>query len=182
MASETLSVARLCQKDSRWKDVLLGWSSTDTIGASGCLLTSFTMIYNYWVSRGLYNGSVKTPSEMNTHCKNNGAFSDADLDTATAASTFSFQVDSNFNSQNDVSTTIPYSSVIVKAKSAIAGGKPLLIGVYDPNQYAHFVVAYKYDNSEIYIHDPALYNKTTLHEYITSGFHVYSYRAYKPAN
>lgn len=175
----SLSVTRLAQNVAPWNTQYLGNSTSYTIGTSGCILTSFTMIYNYWSDQGLHTYGTKDPGTMNDTLKNNTtAFTGADLNTATAADYFGFEVDwNNTYSTTNTSNVISYSSVVSAVQSAINANKPLMLGIY--GSYMHFVVAYGYNGNTIYIKDPATANKTTLAQYTNNGFHVYQYRAYK---
>jgi len=64
------------QYDSRWSDIILGFGP-DTIGHSGCLMTSVTsMAAGYGIK---INGSIPDPIIMNEWLKENGGFVSGDL-------------------------------------------------------------------------------------------------------
>lgn len=72
-ARETAAAARsappagaLSQRDPRWKDVLLGFSETLTIGSDGCTLTCLTIAANGY-------GYQETPATLNERLKALGA-------------------------------------------------------------------------------------------------------------
>lgn len=64
-----VDVSLLSQQDPRWKNTPLG-SSSVTIGGYGCLLTSMTMVANYY-------GFNETPATVNDKMKAVGGFQDA---------------------------------------------------------------------------------------------------------
>lgn len=53
-----MAEAQYYQNDSRWKDVKIGTDQHMTIGMVGCLLTSLTMVMNYF-------GADETPLTLN---------------------------------------------------------------------------------------------------------------------
>lgn len=55
------------QHNPSWSSILLGNSSTDTIGNYGCVITDLAMLYTAW-------GVPTTPSQLNTSAKNGGCF------------------------------------------------------------------------------------------------------------
>jgi hypothetical protein len=56
------------QRDSRWSSILLGNSSSETIGSAGCVITSLSMAYNdVW-------RMPTTPSQLNSSAKAAGCF------------------------------------------------------------------------------------------------------------
>jgi len=59
---------QLYQNDSRWKDEILGFGQTQTIGQFGCLLTALAMVGNHY-------GGNETPSSFNQKMKQAGGFS-----------------------------------------------------------------------------------------------------------
>ena len=52
----------LYQNDPRWKDMVMGFGTTETIGNLGCLLTCITMVGNYY-------GGNETPASLNNRLK-----------------------------------------------------------------------------------------------------------------
>lgn len=101
------------------------------------------------------------------------------LNVSTAAQYFGFTIDWTYSSAVDYEESLILSDVISLTKSAIDQNKPMLIGIYNPDQYMHYVVAYKYSDDTIYIRDPGSSNKTTLQKYTDDGFHVFSCRSFK---
>lgn len=62
-----LSVPYFSQRDSRWANRYLGYSSTLTIGRAGCALTCVAMALKF-------RGANVDPDQLNTWLKNNGGF------------------------------------------------------------------------------------------------------------
>lgn len=65
--NEKYEYVPLSQRDGRWKDILLGNSNKATIGGFGCLITSLTIMLNYY-------GYKETPLTVNNKLKNKGGF------------------------------------------------------------------------------------------------------------
>lgn len=64
--SEPLLIQPVSQRDSRWANIILGFSST-TIGGYGCTITCLTMFLNYL-------GLRITPAEVNQRLKDGGGY------------------------------------------------------------------------------------------------------------
>ena len=62
---EIIDLPPLSQRDPRWKDIKLGYSTWRTIGSDGCLVTDFAMIFGV------------TPAEFNARMQAVGGFTDA---------------------------------------------------------------------------------------------------------
>lgn len=63
------TVTLLSQNDPRWKNMLLGLSTSSTIGSFGCLLTSLTMVADAY-------GFTETPATLDVKMKNCAGFQD----------------------------------------------------------------------------------------------------------
>ena len=57
----------LYQNDPRWEKSIMGFGKTETIGNLGCLVTSLTMVGNYF-------GGNETVSSFNEKMKQNSGF------------------------------------------------------------------------------------------------------------
>lgn len=176
--SKSLSITSYHQDDSSWSSVTLGNSTAGyTIGNGGCLLTSVTMLHNYWVARGSYSGSSMNPNQMNTFCINNGTFggeTNDDLDVPSTVDYFGLKVDTSCNGPV---STYSLSSCADTIKSSIADEKPVIIGI--SGSFPHYVLANGYDGNTIYIKDPLTNGNTTLNAYINNNFTITSYRGFR---
>lgn len=113
------------QRDSRWSGNLLGNSSVYTIGDSGCLLTSYAMVYhNVW-------STSTTPSQLNSSAQAAGCF-----DPGSAILYHSCTLNSRGGPH--WYSFISMSSVA----SALCAGKPVV--VYVTWGSGHKMLVYKY--------------------------------------
>jgi SH3-like domain-containing protein len=62
-----MASAQLYQNDPRWENTIMGFGKTETIGKLGCLLTSMTMVGNYF-------GGSETAVSFNDKMKQNNGF------------------------------------------------------------------------------------------------------------
>ena len=151
-----LSVSHLYQTDPSWSSTTL-YGSSDTIGQSGCLITAFAMVTNY------YKGTNYTPLTFNN---------------STYLSGGDFQWSSAANAQGFSYTT---STSLNDAITSISRGKPIIIRIQKSNGDLHFVVATGYSNGVFYIKDPGTSNSanlalTTKYPGCTIlKYHIYSY-------
>lgn len=142
----------LQQSNSAWGNVVMQ-TCGQTIGKSGCCLTSFTMIQRYY-------GGTDNPAQVNAKLGNAAC----PFVYGTAASKYGYTY--NLASSSSVANFKSY------IKGAIASGNPVLIGM----EYAggtHFVAAYGYNGDEIIISDPASVNYQYLSDYLNKGYTVY---------
>ena len=155
-----MNVTRLVQSDSRWANVKLGTSNT-TIGASGCCLTSFTMIRNY------ISGTSNTPVNVNSKL---GSYANP-FDYSVAANKYGYSIATAKYDNAGITDTTAESIII----GAIEKYKvPVLVGVKNASGGTHFVVACGYTTANtIVIRDPASRNYTNLTQYFDKGYYVH---------
>lgn len=126
-----------------------------TIGNSGCCLTSFAMIETYF-------GGGDDPGKVNTKMGNSAC----PFVYATAAQKYNLKIaNSKYGEVSD-------NDAIDFIVGAIDSGNPVLVGMQKDNSSStHFVAAYGYDGSTIYIHDPASgRDYETLGEYLENYY------------
>ncbi len=158
------------QSDSRWaSDIML--SCGDTIGQSGCAITSFAMIVNFY-------GSTDDPGDVNTRLGNNAC----PIQYSTAGSLYGLTTQTLC--YND--STISKDSAINLMKPHIFQNRPILVGMKKGSS-THFVVATGYvDMQELGTSDPYIpildpstyYNKTSLNQYYADGWAVHRLYVY----
>ncbi len=128
-----------------------------TIGSAGCCLTSFTMINEYL-------GSSDNPGEVNSTLGNSACpfvYQDA-------ADKYGLRI------SNIKYGTVTNDYAINFCIGAVTGEYPVLVGMIKSSGGTHFVAAYGYNGSTVYIHDPASSrNYTTLQEYLDAGYSVH---------
>ncbi len=115
------------QNDSMWKNVLLGNSSTDTIGNYGCVLTCLSMTYqDQWLTS-------TTPSQLNSSAKSAGCFGPGSslIDVSCA-----------INSRGGPHSVTDLGSLSAVA-TTICANRPVMIDV--PWGSGHKVLAYGYN-------------------------------------
>lgn len=143
----------LQQTDSRWGNEVMQ-TCGKTIAGSGCCLTSFTMIQQYY-------GGTDNPAQVNAKMGND-------------ACKFKFGIAAEIYGygwsivQGEVDSTY-YTNYI---KGAIELGNPVLVGMRNQAGGTHFVAAYGYDYNNIIISDPASRNYQLLSQYINEGYYV----------
>ncbi len=163
-ASLSTRVNRLVQSDSRWGSIYLGGNSSNpTIAKSGCALTSFTMVTNFW------NKTSLTPANVNTAM---GAAAYV-FNWETARSKYGLQLVQEGSSSSNTTTSKGIAFTIEQLKL----GRPVIIGM-KYSSGTHFVVAVGYYNNEIYIKDPASDNCTKLSQYTNNSYSIYEAFAY----
>lgn len=124
------------------------------IGEAGCCLTSFAMIQRF------YGGSLN-PGQVNTKLGNAACL----FNYETAARIFGYEI------VNSKSGKVSDSDAIKFIVGGIDSARPILVGMTKSNGGTHFVVAYGYSGSTIFIKDPSG-KYTTLNSYLDSGCYV----------
>ena len=123
------------QKDSRWANTRIGGYGSNgctTIGAVGCLLTSFTMMLNRY-------GVIKNPQQVNAEV---GTYA-CPLYWHVTANQYGLQATSLYVNANDEWGS---KNTII---GAIVKNKPVIVGMTNLDTYAsHYVVAYSYYRSD----------------------------------
>lgn len=144
LAGVSLSVPLYSQSGQTWSSTTMQ-SCGDTISASGCTLTSATMVFKFF-------GVSIDPGQMNTKMGASACpFVYGDAVTKAGAGIV-----------KTVSSTSPtaWSTVYSAAKTALDSGKPYIVGMNKPAGGTHFVVISGYTNagtaaSDFTISDPA---------------------------
>jgi hypothetical protein len=161
-ASKTLDVTHYYQSGEYWSVDIMDTCGS-TIGSAGCCLTSFTMIQRYL-------GGIYTPRGVNMQLGNAAC----PFEYTTAATIFDYTIDNyKYGSVTDA-----YARTFIIG--AIDSGLPVLVGLTpdDASKNTHFVTAYGYSGSTIYIHDPASgRDYTELSEYL-DGYSVHRLYVY----
>ena len=155
-ARKFLTVTHYYQDDPSWSQDKMQ-TCNKTIGEAGCTLTSFAMIANYY---GCLNDD---PDQVNTTMGDN-------------ACPFMYYVAAqkyNLDIVNAIHESVSDNDAIDFIIGGISANRPVLVGMKkDGSSNTHFVLAYGYDGSTIYIHDPASNrNYTQLGQYL-SGYSV----------
>jgi SH3-like domain-containing protein len=137
----------LYQNDQRWKDALLGFSPSVTIGSWGCLLTSTAMVVN-----GL--GFQETPQTMNAKMRSVGGFNGAAFFPSYVPAAFPGVV------YVDYVDCEKSPAPLARIDSALEAGKPVIVCV-DWNPQAgvqtHWVVLKAKKNNNYTMYDPYQY-------------------------
>ncbi len=118
------------QNNPSWKSVLLGKSSSQTIGGAGCVITSLAMAYNdVW-------GKPTTPDQLNTSAKSAGCFGSGSalVDVACAI---------NSRGGPHTASDISLSSV----PTALCAGRPVMVDVTWGGGHKMLVYRYNGGNS-----------------------------------
>lgn len=155
-ANKFLSMTKFYQSGQSWSsDRMLTCGAT--IGDSGCCLTSFTMIQNYF-------GGTLNPGQVNARL---GSYA-CPFNYSGAASTFGYTI------RNSVHQTVNDTTAIDFIIGAINSNYPVLVGLEkDSNSETHFVCAFGYNGTDVYIHDPASSRDYThLNQYL-ADYHVH---------
>ena len=130
------------QTDPQWKNLLLGFDKTSTIGGYGCLLTSFAMCATYY-------GAVDiTPVTLNNKMKTVGGF----------------QAGTAFIKGGLLGSVVPGVSVafrngapLAEIDAALAQGWPVIVQIDGSPQaglQTHYMVVYAKDSSDYLVYDP----------------------------
>jgi hypothetical protein len=141
------------QNDSSWDDELLGNSSAETIGDSGCVITSLAMAYhNTW-------STSTTPLQLNDSAVDDGCFGPGSP---------AVNVGCAINSRGGPHSVVDLSTRSDMA-SAICSGYPVMVNVYyGGNPDAHKMLVYYYtggttsSDSSYYAVDPWTGNSIQL--------------------
>jgi hypothetical protein len=137
--------------DPRWKDKLLGFDSSSTIGSYGCLMTSMTMVANYY-------GFNETPDTVNEKMKAAKGFQGPLIMPALFPAAFPGMIYRNF--VQCANQPAPMTEI----DAYLAQGKPVVIEVdYSPNAglQNHWIVLYAKQGSDYLLSDPYPYPTVT---------------------
>lgn len=136
-----MAFQELYQNDSRWKNNVIGFGTNQTIEYFGCLLTSMTMIGNYF-------GGSETPASLNERLKQSNGFRDQFVRPATISTVFG-NIKYQYNEKKPVS--------LQKIDAGLAAGSLVAVMVdYEtrPGLQGHWVVIHKKEGNDYHIWDP----------------------------
>ena len=155
-----LNVPYFSQLDPRWKDVPLGNNAPGngyTIGSHGCVITSISMIINYYIP------DYTTPLRYNNWLKTNGfAPGDGEYPWNNKTSEYTNGVVTGDSPDDNVNwTTID---------NKLSQGHPVMVKL-NTNQW-HYIVIKGKQNGTYYINDPSHSSRTTLDWYTSRGSSV----------
>lgn len=129
------------QRDSRWASEKLGFSTTDTIGGYGCLITDISIMVDAFD----YPKNQATPSDVNAWLKKNNGYVSQDLVVWGAVPKITGSI-------------IPEGTTagnLTELSNYLLRGNRLAICEVRLNGYMHFVLAYKsYGGTQVWCHDP----------------------------
>lgn len=143
-------ITPLSQMDPRWKDKPLGFD-TITIGKYGCLMTSMTMVANYY-------GFNETPITVNDKMKAVNGYQGALIIPAMFPAALPGMVYRNFI--NCEKSPAPMAEI----DAYLAQGKPVIIEVDyapTPGLQNHWIVLYEKRGGDYLLHDPWPYPSPT---------------------
>lgn len=137
-----MTIKQFSQTDPAWKNKLLGFDKTSTIGGYGCLLTSFAMCATHYGAEDL------NPDILNEKMKAVGGF----------------QAGTAFIIGGALGSVVPGMSVdyrkgapLTEMDASLAQGRPVIIEVDwspQPGLQTHYMVVYAKDGSDYLVYDP----------------------------
>ncbi len=144
------AITPLSQMDPRWKNKALGFD-TSTIGSYGCLMTSMTMVANYY-------GFNETPDTVNEKMKAAKGYQGALIIPAVLPAALPGMIYRNFiNCENS-------AAPMTEIDAYLAQGKPVIIEVDyapDPGLQNHWIVLYEKRGNDYLLRDPYPYPVVT---------------------
>lgn len=144
----------LKQGDPAWRDCIMQ-SLGLTIWDSGCCLTSFTMVQQYY-------GGTDTPDEVN-ECLGDAA---CPFYWEVAKRKYNYEM-------TKLAETVSYEDTLNYVMAAVSEQHPVIIGMDHSSKGQHFVVAYGYAYDNIIIMDPAeSRNYLYLGDYMNEGYYI----------
>lgn len=137
-----MTIKQFSQTDPAWKNKLLGFDKTATIGGYGCLLTSFAMCATHYGAEDL------NPDTLNEKMKAVGGF----------------QAGTAFIIGGALGSVVPGMSVdyrkgapLTEMDASLAQGRPVILEVDwspQPGLQTHYMVVYAKDGSDYLVYDP----------------------------
>lgn len=154
------NVPNLKQNDESWKDCIMQKKGL-SIGKSGCCLTSFTDIQQY------YDGT-DTPDIVNERLGDSACifvYNDAAKEYGYTISVLVMKL------ETDEVPYVSYDDTLSYVKAAVLEKHPVLLGMKAEGK-THFVVAFGYAYNYILIRDPASNGYSYLNDYTDDGYVV----------
>ena len=140
-----MTIKQFSQTDPLWKNVLLGFDKTSTIGGYGCLLTSLSMCGTF------YGAADLTPATLNDKMKASGGF----------------QAGTAFIIGGAIGNVVPGMGVdyrkgaaLAEIDAALAQGLPVILEVdWSPQAgvQTHYMTAYAKAGNDYLVYDPFPY-------------------------
>lgn len=164
--SKSLNIVNYSQGDSDWANKPMGstegWNCT--IGISGCLLTSFTMINDYYASND-------DPGEVNDTL---GKYA-CPFWWSTAANKYNLTLETRQSISNN-----NYAKTFIKG--ALRNNTPVIVG-FDKGGSTHYVVATGFDimnddTEYYYINDPGSKDYPIIQDYLDAGYRIHRVGVY----
>lgn len=137
-----MALKQFSQTDPQWKNQLLGFDNSATIGAYGCLLTSFTMCATY------YGADDLTPPVLNDRMKAVNGFQ---AGTAFIIGGFIGSV------VDGMRVDYRQGAPLVEIDSALGNGRLVIIEIDGSPQaglQTHYMVAYGKEGADYLLYDP----------------------------
>lgn len=155
----SVSMTRFSQTDSLWSNDIMAVEN-ETIGMSGCYLTSFAMVANYYFPNAGYN-----PKTINVLM---GIYA-CPFYREIAAVRTDLEI-YNYLSRDPMDITVMTDLIA----GAMVMERPVIVGMIKANGESHYVVARGYSTTtgEIYIFDPGSSTINTLSAYTNPGGRV----------
>lgn len=146
-----LPIPPLSQRDSRWASLRLGTVSGTTIGSHGCVITSMSMMANY------YNHPI-TPSEINNFLTENRLYYDGNLFVnGSITRLFSdIKFDKVVFCEN---SPAPVSEI----KHYLDRGKPVVIALINQG-IRHYILVVGYEGDRIFANDPWMGDQIAIND------------------
>jgi hypothetical protein len=140
------------QRDSRWASEKLGFSTQDTIGNYGCLITDLAIMCDSFC----WPNNQATPHDINEWLKGNGGYVSDDLVVwGKVPSIFGAIADGTTSSEPDLANYLSQGNCVAVCGVQIYGS-------------AHFVLAYKSVGGVVWVHDPWFNEQRPLSSYGTT--------------
>ncbi len=134
----------LYQNDPRWKDTVMGFGTTETIGNLGCLLTCMTMVGNYY-------GGNETPASLNNRLKQLEGFQGPWVRAFKISSVFP-----DVSYQQRIRSTDQKAPLDIIDAALASGSLPVVQVDYSPSPgiQSHWIILHKKQGDDYLIWDP----------------------------
>lgn len=136
-----LPITPLSQRDTRWASQRLGTVNGITIGSHGCVITSMSMMANY------YNHPI-LPNQLNDFLTSNRLYYDGDL-FVNGSITKLFS-DIKFDKVVFCDTT---PAPVGEIKKYLDAGKPVVVALINQG-IRHYILVVGYEGERIFVNDP----------------------------